>query len=184
MYSKARIAGHPIHPMLIAFPVALYVVTVVTLIVHAGTGDPFWYRAALWANVAAVVMAAVAAIPGLIDLLSLPRQTRARATGLRHAGFNVLALVLFVISAVLLYQGWRGTENFAGLPVTAPLVLSILGLGSTLVAGWLGWTLVQTHHVGVRPGPGVDEEAQRREPAQAPRMPATYHETYSTEIHN
>jgi uncharacterized membrane protein len=182
MYSKARIAGHPIHPMLIAFPIALYTVTVVTLIVHAGTADPFWYRAALWSNVAAVVMAAVAAIPGLIDLLSLPRHTRARSTGLRHAAFNVLALVLFVISAVLLYQDWSGAPNLAALDVTAPLVLGILGLCSTLVAGWLGWTLVQTHHVGVQPGPGVDEEAQRR--TATPQMPATYHETYSTEIHN
>ncbi len=182
MYSKARIAGHPIHPMLIAFPVALYVVTVVTLIVHAGTDDPFWYRAALWSNVAGVVMAGVAAVPGLIDLLSLPRHTRARSTGLRHAAFNVLALVLFVISAVLLYRGWSGAPSLAALDVTAPLVLSILGVCSTLVAGWLGWTLVQTHHVGVKPGPGIDEEV--RGGTTAPQMPATYHETYSTEVHN
>src|SRR5262249_26362635 len=95
MYTKARIAGHPIHPMLVAFPIALYVSTVVALLAHAGTHDPFWYRVALWTNLVGVVMAAVAAIPGLIDLLSIPARSRARATGLRHAGFNVLALVLF-----------------------------------------------------------------------------------------
>lgn len=182
MYSKARIAGHPIHPMLIAFPVALYVVTVVTLIVSAATDDPFWYRAAMWSNLAAVVMAVVAAIPGLIDLLSLPRHSRARSTGLRHAAFNVLALVLFVISVVLLYLGWRNAPTFAALDVTAPLVLSILGVCSTLVAGWLGWTLVQTHHVGVQPGPGVDEEVQRA--ATVPQMAAAQRETHTTEAHN
>src|SRR3954462_759161 len=96
MYSKAAIAKHPIHPMLIAFPVALYVSTVVALIVHVAVADPFWYRAAFWTNLAGVVMAAVAAVPGLIDLLGLPARSRARATAVRHAAFNVLALAMFV----------------------------------------------------------------------------------------
>jgi uncharacterized membrane protein len=154
MYTKARIAGHPIHPALIAFPVALYTANLVALLVFAGTDDGFWYRAAMWTNIAGVVMAAVAAIPGLIDLLSLPRRTRARTTGLRHAGFNVLALVLFVVSAVLLWRSFHGAPNADGTlhyAFTAPLVLSIIGLASTMVAGALGWTLVQTHHVGIRP---------------------------------
>jgi uncharacterized membrane protein len=153
MYTKARIAGHPIHPALIAFPVALYTATVVGLIVFAGTNDGFWYRAAMWTNLAGIVMAAVAAIPGTIDLFSLPSHTRARATGLRHAGFNVLALVLFVISEVLLWRSYHGiaSNGYAHLSFAAPLVLGIVGLASTGVAGALGWTLVQTHHVGVRP---------------------------------
>jgi len=153
MYTKARIAGHPIHPALIAFPVGLYTATVVALIVFAGTNDGFWYRAAMWTNLAGVVMAAVAAIPGTIDLFSLPRHTRARTTGLRHAGFNVLALVLFVISEVLLWRGYHSIANngVAHMTFSAPLVLGIIGLASTVVAGALGWTLVQTHHVGVRP---------------------------------
>jgi uncharacterized membrane protein len=151
MYSKARIAGHPIHPMLIAFPVALYVSTVVALFVHLGTHDPFWYRVAMWANIAGVVMAALAAIPGLIDLVSLPKKSRARVTGIRHAAFNVLSLTLFAVSAVLLYRSWSSGAGPYRLDVTAPLVLSLLGVLSTVTAGWLGWTLVQTHHVGVHP---------------------------------
>jgi len=154
MYTKASIAKHPLHPMLIAFPVALYTATVVALLVNVGTHDVFWYRAAMWTNIAGVVMAVVAAVPGLVDLLSLPRQSRARITGLRHAGFNVLALVLFAISAVLLWRNMHGVPDEAGiyrLDTTAPLVLGIVGLLSTLTAGMLGWTLVQTHHVGIRP---------------------------------
>jgi len=155
MYTKARIAGHPIHPMLIAFPVALYVSTVACLFVHIATGDPFWYRVAMWTNIAGVVTAALAAVPGLIDLLGLPRRTRARATGLRHAAFNVLSLVLFAISAVLLYRhagnSLEPSAGMYGLDVTAPLVLGLLGIGSTTIAGYLGWTMVQTHHVGVKP---------------------------------
>lgn len=150
MYTKARIAGHPIHPMLIAFPVALYVATTVALIVFAANHDPFWYRAAFWANLAGVVMAAVAAIPGAIDLFTtVPGRSKARVTGYKHAGANVLALVLFVISDILigrsLYQGAFGVY------LAAPLILCIVGCLATVAAGWYGWTMVQTHHVGVKP---------------------------------
>lgn len=152
MLTKARIKGHPIHPMLIAFPVALYTATVVAIFVHLGTGDPFWYRAAVWTNIAGVVMAGVAAIPGVIDLLTLPSHSRARVTGLRHAGLNVLALALFVASAIVLGNSWAHHEQVATpLDDAAPLVITILGLLATVAAGWLGWTLVQTHHVGIKP---------------------------------
>ena len=189
MHSRARIAGHPIHPMLIAFPVALYVATVVTLLVHVGTNDAFWYRVAMWSNIGGVVMAAIAAIPGLIDLLGLPRHSRARATGVRHAAFNVLALVLFTISAVMLYRSAGTNLEVAPGPyeldVAAPLALSILGVLSTLAAGWLGWTMVQTHHVGVKPSQfGRDIEEDELDGLERDRavMPPSYTETYRTTI--
>ena len=180
MYSKARIAGHPIHPMLIAFPVAMYVATVVTLLVHVATNGVFWYEVARYTSVAGVVTAGIAAIPGFIDLLGLPSRSRARATGFKHAAFNVLALVLFAVTAVLL---WR--ESVFTADVTAPLVLSIAGALSTVAAGWLGWTLVQTHHVGVKPsqfGRDIEPEDVDDLDELAPRMPPTYHETYRTTI--
>ena len=195
MYSKARIAGHPIHPMLIAFPVALYVATTVALFIHVGTHDVFWFRTALYCNIAGVVMAAVAAVPGLIDLVSLPSRSRARVTGLRHAAFNVLSLALFAISGVMLYRssGWSlvPAEGHYDLNVGGPLVLSVLGILSTVTAGWLGWTLVQTHHVGVKPtrfdraGVDIDDLDDLDEiPAPEP-LPVTgvgYTETYSTTL--
>lgn len=154
MYTKARIAKHPIHPMLIPFPIALYTSTVIALIVHAATGDPFWYRAAMWTNIAGVVMAAIAAIPGFVDLfMAVPAKSGARETGLRHAGFNVIALAFFIASGIVIIRNYTGGGNLAD---GAPLVLSILGVLSTVAAGWFGWTLTQTHHVGVEePGEGV-----------------------------
>jgi uncharacterized membrane protein len=169
MHTRARIAGHPIHPMLIAFPVALYVSTVVTLFVFLASGDPFWFTVALYANIAGVVMAAVAAAPGLVDLLALEPRSRARTVGVRHAGFNVLALMLMAGSAGILWS------NASTLEVTAPLILSILGVCSTAIAGWLGFTLVQTYHVGVHTV--ADEETDVRTPNLD--LPASYRETYS-----
>ena len=164
MYTKAAVAGHPIHPMLIAFPVALYVATVVALFAHIGTTDPFWYRAAFWTSLSGVVMAGVAAVFGLIDLLSLPARSRARTTGYRHAAFNVLSLVLFVIACVIMGRNWYSTSvDLAHLDDGAPLVLGLIGVASTLAAGALGWTLVQTHHVGVKP---TTHEGHTRSPEE------------------
>lgn len=149
MYTKAAIAKHPIHPMLIGFPVALYTATVAALIIYTANGDTFWYRAAFWANLGGVVMAAVAAIPGFIDLMGLPERSRARATGYRHMACNVLALVLFAASCAALGTGLYSAHG--ALDAGLPLLLSVVGAASTVLAGWFGWALVQTHHVGIKP---------------------------------
>lgn len=173
MRTRARIAGHPIHPMLVAFPIAFYVSTVVALFTFTATDNPFWYTVAFYANVAGVVMAAVAAAPGLVDLLGLERGSITRDVALRHAGFNVLALMLFAGSAGVLY------EHFDTLNVTAPIILGLLGLVSTVTAGWLGWTLVQTYHVGVHTV--ADEETDVRAPTV--HIPASYREEPRAPLH-
>src|SRR6187397_1390437 len=146
MLSKARIGSHPLHPMLIAIPVTMYLATFGALVGLALTHDPFWFRAALWANLIGVASALLAAIPGAVDLLTLvPRRTVARRTGVAHAIANVAALVLFAISLYLLADS-RGGE---ALNLTAALVLTGGGVVLTAVAGWFGWEMVQRHHVGV-----------------------------------
>jgi uncharacterized membrane protein len=154
MYSKARVAGHPMHPMLVAFPIAFYTATVATLLAYIGTLEAFWFRVAMVANIAGIVTAVIAAIPGVIDLLALPRESRARATGLKHAGFNLLATALFVVTAVVVYSTWRERVMVDGeyvFDATLPLAMSVVAWVSMVIAGSLGWTLVQTHHVGVKP---------------------------------
>ena len=66
MYSKVKIAGHPVHPMLVAYPVAFYTATLVCYIAYNSNQNPFWFKVAVVANVAGAVMAAVAAIPVLL----------------------------------------------------------------------------------------------------------------------
>jgi uncharacterized membrane protein len=174
MYSKAKIAGHPVHPMLVGFPVASYVATFAALIAYQITGGAFWFRVAIVANVAGVATAALAAIPGAVDFLfGIPRHTRAAATALTHALLNVGALALFVINLVVIRQGWSGPVEHASLAVG----LSLLGVLATVGAGWFGWKLVQTHHVGVEPLGGRDlAEAEQerlqtsvRHPPMTPR---------------
>jgi uncharacterized membrane protein len=152
MYSKVKIAGHPIHPMFVAFPVAFYTATLVCYIVYSSNGDPFWFKVAVVANIAGVIMAAVAAIPGFIDWLFIPSDSRAKKTGLFHMICNVLALVCFAIVAWVQYPKWDETNPGLGfaIPFTAA------GFILTLAAGFLGWALVQKHHVGVDVGPRVE----------------------------
>jgi uncharacterized membrane protein len=154
MYSKARIAGHPIHPMIVAFPIAFYTATVATLLAYVGTHEVFWYRVAMIANLAGIVTALAAVIPGAIDLFALPERSRARAAGFKHAGFNLLATGLFAVTAVLLYRSWSHRVMIDGeyvFDATIPLAMGVVAWVSMVIAGSLGWTLVQTHHVGVKP---------------------------------
>lgn len=154
MYSKARIAGHAIHPMLVGFPIALFTATIGLELAHIATQDSFYFRAAMVANVAGIIAALAAVIPGTIDYFALPRQSRARGVAKQHALFNVLTVALFGVSAALLYRGWSGREMVDGvyaLDATIPLAVGMIGFVSMVSAGMLGWALVQTHHVGIKP---------------------------------
>ena len=154
MYSKARLAGHPIHPMIVPFPIAFYTSTVAMLLAYVGTQEAFWYRVAMVANIAGIITAAIAVIPGAIDLWSLPNPSRARTIGLKHAGFQGLATGLFVVTSLLLYRSWTHRMIVDGeyvFEATIPLAMSVVAWVSMVIAGSLGWTLVQTHHVGIKP---------------------------------
>ncbi len=154
MYSTARIAGHSAHPMVVVFPIALFASTVAALLAYVGTRDAFYYRAALLANVAGVTTALIAMIPGVIDLLALPKPSRTRELARRHAQGALLVSGVFGLSAGLLYRGWSGRVMVDGrweLDATLPLAIAVLGLVMLVSVTAAGWALVQTHHLGIKP---------------------------------
>jgi uncharacterized membrane protein len=158
VYSKIKIAGHPVHPMLIAFPVACYVGTLVGFAVYAANGHPFWLNLAIALNIVGVITAAFAALPGLVDwALGIPRDSAAKKTGLIHAGLNVTALGLFLADVAVYGGNWNGPAVSATLGV----VLAAIGVAATAAAGFFGWSLVQDYHVGIRLAP----EQELAEPA-------------------
>ena len=161
MYSKAKILGHPIHPMLVGFPVAFYTGALVAFIAYAANMNVFWFRVGFVANWAGVVMAAVAALPGFIDwAIGIPRTSPAKRTGLIHMTLNVTVLVLFIINGVVAMDYWDEALPPGGTGVP----LSVVGVLLTVVSGFLGWSMVQDHHVGIRLSP----EQERLEPRQVP----------------
>src|SRR5438067_13675673 len=86
MYSRVKIAGHPVHPMAVAYPIAFYTATLVAYLIYQFGGQSgFWYDVGIAANLAGVVMAVVAALPGFIDWATgIPGDTEAKNVGLRH----------------------------------------------------------------------------------------------------
>ena len=154
MYSKARISGHAAHAMVVVFPLAFFAGTVALLLAYVGTRDPFYYRAAMVADFAGVITALLAMIPGAIDLYALPRPSRARERGMRHASTALLVTGVFGTVGVLLYRGWGGRMMVNGrweLDATLPLAIAVLGLVLLVSVATAGWALVQTHHVGIKP---------------------------------
>jgi uncharacterized membrane protein len=147
MYSKITLAGHPIHPMLVGFPVACYTGTLVGFAVYASNGQQFWLNLAIALNIAGVGTALLAALPGIADLaFGVPRRSAAKTVGIAHGSLNVAALGLFGASLAVYATHWDGPAT----GVTPGLALSSAGLVCTLGAGFLGWTLVQDYHVGIR----------------------------------
>ena len=171
MYSRVKLFGHPIHPMVVACPIAFYTATLVAYALYQfGGQNAFWYDVGIAANLAGVVMAVVAALPGFIDwAMGIPSDTEAKTVGLRHMLLNVVALVLFIVTYVLTYDNWHATTRpGAGLP----LVLALVGVLLTVAAGAHGWTLIQTHHVGVAGGDESETARASATPGRAGSRPA------------
>ncbi|XGC81803.1 DUF2231 domain-containing protein [Bdellovibrio bacteriovorus] len=147
MYSKAKIGNHPIHPMLVAFPITLYALTFVGFVVYAtASSDIFWYNLAYFCNYAGVAMAFIAAIPGFVDwAVGIPNNTVAKKDGMIHMTLNLITLGLFAINAIVI----RGTWNLGADSVATPITLTGLGTITLLCAGFYGWKMVSEHKVGV-----------------------------------
>jgi len=140
--STASIAGHPIHPMLIPFPIAFFVAVFVLDVVFWRTHDPYWASVSLWLLGAGIVMALLAAVAGLTDFAG-DRRIRQLNAVWWHAGSNVLMVL------IQLYNFYaRYTEGQAAILPTG-LILSLVVVGLLLFAGWMGWQMVYVHHVGV-----------------------------------
>ena len=164
MYSKIKVAGHPVHPVLVAFPVACYTGTLAGFAVYAANGHLFWLNLAIALSVAGVGGAALAAVPGLADwTLGIPPESAAKMIGLARAALNVTALGLFAAVIGEYITDWNGPAVSATLGVA----LSAIGVAVTIAAGFLGWTLVQDYHVGIRLAP----EQELAEPAVQHHQP-------------
>jgi uncharacterized membrane protein len=144
MYSKAKLFGYNVHPMILVFPVAFYTSTLLLYILYILNNNIFWFRVGYVANLAAIITAILAAIPGLIDFLNIPSDSNAKRVGFFHMILNILALLLYAISFLFQKDNWENPAN-----VGISIGLSATGFILTCIAGYIGWSMVQKHHVGV-----------------------------------
>jgi len=142
--STARIAGHPIHPMLVPFPIVCFVGALITDIVYWQTAHMIWSNFSAWLITAGLIMGVLAAIAWLVDFLS-HRSVRAQAPAWPHMLGNLLVLLLsFINILVHSRDAWTSVVP-TGIILSAVVVLILL------FTGWLGWSMVYRHRVGVTP---------------------------------
>ncbi|HEY2360777.1 MAG TPA: DUF2231 domain-containing protein [Candidatus Angelobacter sp.] len=131
MEGKVKVAGHPVHPMLIVFPLGVLATSVIFDVISLSTSNPKWSSMAWYMIGAGVISGLLAAVFGLIDWLAIPANTRAKSVGLWHGGLNVLVVVLFICSFLLRRPDPANPGGMA-------LALSFVAVVIALVGGWLG----------------------------------------------
>jgi len=141
-HSTAHVGGHPIHPMLVPFPIAFFVATFVCDLVFWQTGNAAWSTAAIWLLGVGLLMAALAAVAGLIDVLG-DRAIRPLNDAWLHAGGNV------VLVLIELYNWYVRYDQGSAAVVPKGLLLSLLAVCILLYTGWKGAELVYRHKVAV-----------------------------------
>lgn len=156
MYSKVKLAGQPLHTMLISFPITFYTITFAQLVLYQFFNvDDFWYKSALHCNYAAVATALVAVVPGIIDYtFRIPKNSEARKVGVRHVTLNLVALALYAINAAMLWN----TENTPILNLNSMVWLTGFGFVFVLSASYNGWALVGRYKAGVDLTPEQEKE--------------------------
>lgn len=160
MESKAKLFGHPLHQMLVMFPLGLLGASVVFDLLYLLGGYEGGAMVA-YALIAAGCVAGLLAAPwGTIDWLALPKGTRAKAIGALHGGGNVVVLLLFGASWWLRYQAGEAP------PPTAAWVASFCGTALALLTAWLGGELVNRLGVGVSPHAHLDARSSLDGPAE------------------
>jgi uncharacterized membrane protein/nitrite reductase/ring-hydroxylating ferredoxin subunit len=143
MRSRAHIKSHPIHPILVAFPIAFFVGTFIFDILGVIYNNESLYGVAYYMQVCGIIGALLAAIPGAVDYFkTVPPNSSAKKRATKHALLNITNLVLFLIAWIL-----KGNN----INPYVILVLELIGIILLAIAGWLGGTLVYRNQIGVDP---------------------------------
>ena len=151
MHARVRFLGHPVHQMLVVFPLGLLATAVVFDIIYLAGGNPVMAAVSYWLIAAGLVGGVLAAPFGTLDWLAIPSGTRAKRIGAMHGGGNVLVLLLFVSSFLLRDRDYA--------PQLGQMVWAFAGAALAMVTAWLGGELVD------RLGIGVDEDAGMNAPS-------------------
>jgi uncharacterized membrane protein len=142
MRTPASLAKHPIHPMLVAVPIGLWLFSLACDLIHVfGATSPNWEIVARYSMVGGIIGALVAAVPGFIDMLSLPAPLKRIA--LAHMTINLTVVALYVVNV------WMRRNGVSD----AAVWLSVISAGLLGVSGWLGGKMVYVHGVAVETPP-------------------------------
>jgi uncharacterized membrane protein len=156
--SRVRALGHPVHPMLVVFPLGLLVTGAIFDLIHLISDNGTFAEVGFWMISAGIIGAVLAALTGFTDWTGIPSGTRAKRVGLLHGALNAVVLVLFAIAWLIRV----GNENHA--PGAAAFTLEVIAVAVGTGAAWLGGELVD------RLGIGVHEDANPDAPSSLAGM--------------
>jgi uncharacterized membrane protein len=162
IYSSATIKNHPIHPMLVVFPIATMVGGLVTDIVSLLTNDSFWAYASYWLVMAGVITGIGAALFGLVDFLLNSRIRRIRVAWYHFIG-NLILMGFAVVNLMI------RNDNYVDAILPWGLALSVVSVIILAFTGWFGGELVFRHKVGVDSRSAETSEVSRQEPVMTER---------------
>ncbi|MDO5704019.1 MAG: DUF2231 domain-containing protein [Paracoccus sp. (in: a-proteobacteria)] len=141
--SRIAVAGHPIHAMMVAFPIALCMSTLGADAMYWLTGDTFWPRVAIWAAGVAFFIGVAAGIAGTVELLVVP------GIRIRSASWTHFILAVMLLSVLGLNWGYR-LDDPVGAVLPWGILISALGAGMTGITGWHGGKLVFDYQIGTQ----------------------------------
>ncbi|MFQ5779328.1 MAG: DUF2231 domain-containing protein [Nitrospiria bacterium] len=147
MKSRFQIFGHPIHAMLVAYPIALYLIALVCDLIYLWRGDPFWYRMAFWSILFGLIGNLAAGASGILDLVALRKEVPAATRpAMIHLFVGSLLVVIYLSSLAL--RDWGVVHD--GAPVVfLPIILNFIGSGFVGLQGWYGGELVYRYGIGI-----------------------------------
>jgi nitrite reductase/ring-hydroxylating ferredoxin subunit/uncharacterized membrane protein len=142
MRTKANFKGHPIHMMLIPFPIAFLVAAFASDLLGVLFGNPSLWTTGAYLAIAGIVTGLIAAVPGVMDYLySVPPGSSGKKRATLHMLVNVTSLTLFAVA-----WGIRGAADLQ--PDSSVLLIEVIGLVALGFGGWMGGTLVIRNFIG------------------------------------
>jgi uncharacterized membrane protein len=157
MESRAKLFGHSIHQMLVAFPLGVLAMSLIFDLLARLAGWTRLHEAAFYMIAAGVISGLVAAVFGFIDFLGIPNGTRAKRIGRLHGIGNVIVVALFAAS-------WFLRRDDPPRPDTLAIALAAAAAALAMLTGWLGGELVDRLGVGVDDGANLDAPSSLRGP--------------------
>ncbi len=147
MKTRASFAGEPVHPMLVHYPIALWTTSVITDLIFYFNRNNSLILISKFLIAAGIIGAILAALPGLIDWLTITDPV-AKKTGNLHLILNVIALILFCVSLYLRMKNYGAT--LVGFHLKIPFLVSVVGWLLMAISASFGGKLVYEHRMGVK----------------------------------
>lgn len=144
---KVRLFGHPVHPVVTHFPMALLPVSLLGDLLGVWTDASFWWSFSFYNLAIGLVFSIPALITGMIEFLAIPKEETVDRVAMRHMTIMITAITMFTGSFFIRF----GVEIPSGWRLMSSVSLSVLGVIFLLIGGWLGGQLVYRHDVGSEP---------------------------------